>query len=100
MSQKSKTTFCTDNVLESFYEILHQLAYTRTPERVIERVHIPMSDVFYVREAIKSTTGIDYGLDHVEWAMMKEGYLKPSDCYKGRERMRCNTYEESLLCKE
>jgi hypothetical protein len=41
-----------------------------------------MSDVFYVREAMRQDTGVTYSLDHVEWAMRKEGFLKPSDCYK------------------
>ena len=64
-----------ENVIEEFYK---NLLDSDNPERV----HIPMSDVFYVREAMRQDTGVDYSLDHVEWAMRKEGLLKPSDCYK------------------
>ena len=38
-----------------------------------------MSDVFYVREAIRLNTGVTYSLDHVERAMYLEGYLSRSD---------------------
>jgi hypothetical protein len=40
------------------------------------KVHIPKSDVFYVRKAIEVTTGITYSLDHVERAMFLEGHLR------------------------
>lgn len=64
-----------DKVIEEFYKNL-------LDEVNPDRIHIPRSDVFYVREAIRCDTGVQYSLDHVEWAMRKEGHLKPSDCYK------------------
>jgi len=64
-----------ENVIEEFYMNL-------LDQDNQDRIHIPMSDVFYVREAIRVDTGVGYTLDHVEWAMRKEGFLKPSDCYK------------------
>ena len=42
----------------------------------MDRVHIPKSDVFYVRTAIEADTGVKYTLDHVERAMYLEGHLK------------------------
>jgi hypothetical protein len=56
-----------ENVIEEFYK---NLLDSDNPERV----HIPMSDVFYVREAMRQDTGVTYSLDHVEWAMRKESY--------------------------
>jgi len=45
----------------------------------LKRVHIPKSDVFYVRAAIEADTGIRYSLDHVERAMYLEGHLPRRD---------------------
>ena len=42
----------------------------------MKKAHIPKSDVFYVREAIRNNTGEWYTLDHVERAMYLEGYLE------------------------
>lgn len=64
-----------DNVLEEFYRNL-------LDEEDPSRIHIPRSDVFYVREAIRSKTGVLYSLDHVERAMLVEGHLKPEDCFE------------------
>jgi hypothetical protein len=64
-----------DKVIEEFYKNLLDGA---SPDRI----HIPRSDVFYVREAIRVDTGVTYTLDHVEWAKRKEGHLKPQDCFK------------------
>lgn len=64
-----------DNVLEEFYKNL-------LDEENPERIHIPRSDVFYVREAIKNATGVLYSLDHVERAMLVEGHLEPEDCFE------------------
>ena len=70
MNKKQVQLYASENVLEDFYEALidnNPRAYTR--------VHIPKSDVFYIREAIKCNTGVTYTLDHVERAMYLEGYL-------------------------
>jgi len=62
--------YASENVVEDFYEAL------RTGDtNTLSRVHIPKSDVFYVRTAIEDQTGIRYTLDHVERAMFLEGHL-------------------------
>ena len=63
--------FASDSVLEEFY-----LALAGKDEAKLRRVHIPRSDVFYVREKIYQDTGIKYTLDHVERAMYLEGHLE------------------------
>jgi len=64
-----------EHVLEEFYKNL--LDYEDP-----SRIHIPRSDVFYVREAIRQRTGETYTLDHVERAMLLEGHLEPGDCFE------------------
>ena len=51
-----------------------------------DRVHIPMSDVFYVRAAIEARTGERYTLDHVERAMYLEGHLSRHDVFEPDRR--------------
>lgn len=63
-----------ENILEEFYNALADEDSKR-----LERVHIPRSDVFYIREAIYQSTGTKYTLDHVERAMYLEGYLNRAD---------------------
>lgn len=71
----SKITFhASERVLEDFYEAL-----ARDVGQVTRRVHIPRSDVFYVREKIFQDTGLRYTLDRVERAMYLEGMLKERD---------------------
>lgn len=62
--------YASERVLEEFYEAL-----ASGDASSFSRVHIPKSDVFYVRTAIESDTGIRYTLDHVERAMYLEGHL-------------------------
>jgi len=69
-----------EHVLEEFYKNL-------LDEENPSRIHIPRSDVFYVREAIRQKTGEEYTLDHVERAMYLEGHLEASDVFEPkRER--------------
>ena len=63
--------YISDNVIEEFYKALAD-----EDESKLRRVHIPRSDVFYVREKIRLDTGIKYTLDHVERAMYLEGFLQ------------------------
>ena len=42
----------------------------------LNTVHIPHSDVFYVRKAIEHRTGILYSLEQIESAMKAEGWRK------------------------
>jgi len=59
-----------ETVIEDFYRAL-----SSGNARAVQKVHIPKSDVFYVREAIYNATGVKYTLDHVERAMYLEGHL-------------------------
>ena len=70
-----------DNVLEEFYKALAD-----EDEGRLRRVHIPRSDVFYVREAIFQGTGVKYTLGHVERAMYLEGHLEASDVFQPRQK--------------
>tara|TARA_R110000796_G_scaffold1199_4_gene4747 strand:+ start:683 stop:919 length:237 start_codon:yes stop_codon:yes gene_type:complete len=63
-----------DNVLVEFYKALAD-----RDEGRLRRVHIPRSDVFYVREKIFQDTEIKYTLDRVERAMYLEGMLESRD---------------------
>ena len=65
MGKKSVKLY-TDNVLSEFYN--HVLDGT------IDKLHIPHSDVFYVREAVQNHYGRPFTLEHVEWAMRMEGW--------------------------
>jgi len=64
MSKKSVKLY-TDNVLSEFY--------THVMNGTIDQLHIPHSDVFYVREAVQNHYGRPFTLEHVEWAMRMEG---------------------------
>ena len=66
--------YSSDKVIEDFYEAL-----ASEYEGRVRRVHIPRSDVFYVREKIFQDTGVRYSLDHVERAMYLEGMLDAKD---------------------
>ena len=69
--------FADDDVLTNFYNALADKDEAR-----LKRVHIPRSDVFYVREAIFQKTGERYTLDRVERAMYLEGHLKKKDVFE------------------
>jgi len=63
--------YSSEDVIEEFYD-----AIAEGDSRRLRRVHIPKSDVFYVREALKVKLGKSFTLDHVERAMYLEGHLK------------------------
>lgn len=69
-----KKLFASDDVIEEFYKALAD-----RNEVKLRRVHIPRSDVFYVREAIYQDTGVRHSLDRVERAMYLEGHLSRYD---------------------
>ena len=71
MSRKKTKLYASNNVIERFYETL-----VENNPNAMYKVHIPKSDVFYVRKAIEARTGITYSLDHVERAMFLEGHLR------------------------
>jgi|TARA_A200000159_G_C7125999_1_gene256838 hypothetical protein len=74
MASKRIQLYASDNILEEFYSALVDGNANR-----ISRIHIPRSDVFYVRAAIEADTGVRYTLDHVERAMYLEGMLDRGD---------------------
>ena len=69
MAKKSVKLY-TDNVLEAFYEAI----LTNS----LDKLHLPHSDVFYVREAVQAHYGRPFTLKHVEEAMRAEGWLEKS----------------------
>lgn len=71
MAKKPVQLYADEEVIEHFYSVL-----ANNDHRAIQKVHIPKSDVFYVREALYQRTGITYTLDHVERAMYLEGHLE------------------------
>ena len=58
----------TDNVIEAFYEAIRN--------NNLDKLHIPHSDVFYVKKAVEAHYGRSFTLEHVEWAMRAEGWDK------------------------
>jgi hypothetical protein len=73
--------YSSDNVLEEFYKALAD-----EDEGRLRRVHIPRSDVFYVREKIFQDTSTKYSLDRVERAMYLEGFLSASDVFEPKRK--------------
>lgn len=69
--------YADEDVLTEFYNALAD-----KDEGRLRRVHIPRSDVFYVREAIHQKTGVRYALDRVERAMYLEGHLRKEDVFE------------------
>ena len=80
-------SFISENVIEEFYQ-----AVARNDNNFAYSVHIPLSDVFYVREALHQASGIRYTLDYVEWAMLKEGMILPHHCFNPKEKMTWDEY--------
>jgi len=74
MLNKGVKLYASEDVLSDFYNAL-----ANNDVRAIRKVHIPKSDVFYVREAIHVRTGEWYTLDHVERAMFLEGMLNRNE---------------------
>jgi hypothetical protein len=72
--KKTVKLYADEDVLGNFYSDL-----ASNNGKLLETVHIPKSDVFYVRAAIEAATGVRYTLDHVERAMYLEGHLKRNE---------------------
>jgi|TARA_R100000231_G_scaffold80612_1_gene61968 hypothetical protein len=71
MYRNRPSLYSSEDVIEEFYDALADGDSKR-----LRRVHIPKSDVFYVREALEARLGKRYSLDHVERAMYLEGFLE------------------------
>ena len=69
--RKKSVKLYTDDVLLAFYEAI------RTNK--LDRLHIPHSDVFYVRQAVEAHYGKRFSLKHVEDAMRAEGWKEPKE---------------------
>tara|TARA_A100000172_G_C2992241_1_gene93249 strand:+ start:434 stop:703 length:270 start_codon:yes stop_codon:yes gene_type:complete len=74
MKNKRIKYFESDSVLEEFYKALAD-----KDEKKLRRVHIPRSDVFYIRRAYFEHTGNWESLDRIERAMYLEGMLTKYD---------------------
>ena len=69
MAKKSVKLY-TDKVLETFYNNLLN--------GHVDNLHIPHSDVFYVRAAYEAHYGRKFTLKHVEESMIAEGWKERS----------------------
>ena len=65
MGKKSVKLY-TDNVIEEFYK--HVI------NNNLDKLHIPHSDVFYVKAAVEAHYGRSFTLKHVEDSMRAEGW--------------------------
>ena len=70
MSKKSVKLY-TDNVIEEFYNAVIN--------NNLNKLHIPHSDVFYVRAAVEAHYGRSFTLKEVEDAMIAEGWSESKD---------------------
>ena len=70
MSKKSVKLY-TDNVIEEFYNAVIN--------NTLNKLHIPHSDVFYVRAAVEAHYGRSFTLKEVEDAMIAEGWSESKD---------------------
>ena len=70
MSKKSVQLY-TDNVIEEFYNAVIN--------NNLNKLHIPHSDVFYVRAAVEAHYGRSFTLKEVEDAMIAEGWAESKD---------------------
>ena len=64
--RKKSVKLYTDNVIEEFYKAVIN--------NNLDKLHIPHSDVFYVRAAVEAHYGRSFTLKHVEEAMRAEGW--------------------------
>ena len=71
MSKNKVNMYSSEDVIEEFYD-----AIADGDSKRLRRVHIPKSDVFYVREALQVRLGQSFTLDHIERAMYLEGFLE------------------------
>ena len=70
MYKNKVSLYSSEDVIEEFYD-----AIADGDSKRLRRVHIPKSDVFYVREALQVRLGQSFTLDHIERAMYLEGFL-------------------------
>ena len=68
---KNSVKLYTDDVLTAFYDAIKN--------NTLDRLHIPHSDVFYVRAAVEAHYGRSFTLKEVEDAMIAEGWSESKD---------------------
>ena len=78
MRKKSVKLYNYTSVLDEYYNVL----LSKKGISKLKKMHIPVSDVFYVQKAIEMNTGVKYSLDHVERAMYLEGLLDAKDVFQ------------------
>ena len=78
MRKKSVKLYNYTSVLDEYYNVL----LSKKVISKLKKMHIPVSDVFYVQKAIEMNTGVKYSLDHVERAMYMEGILDAKDVFQ------------------
>lgn len=83
-----------EDVIGQFY-----LSLASNNGNFVPTIHIPLSDVFYVREALHQALGERYTLDYVEWAMLKEGMIQPRQCHKPEEKLSWDEYPLEKVVK-
>ena len=71
---KTKIDLPEDDVLSDFF-----MAMANNDIQALRSIHIPRSDVFYVREKYYNDTGNWVSLDRMERSMYLEGMLTASD---------------------
>ncbi len=67
---KKSVQLSTEHVLEDFYDNLLN--------GNLDKLHIPHSDVFYVKQMVDAHYGKSFTLQHVEDAMRAEGWVEKS----------------------
>jgi hypothetical protein len=77
MKNKVKLNIISENLLDSFYKAIQN--------NRLSSIHIPYSDVVYIRAAIEADTGVRYTLSHVEKAMELEGF----DTHNRKRKQSC-----------
>ena len=58
------------------YSVLDQVYMCLQDGTPLDTIHIPHSDVYYVRAALYGHTGVEFSLEDVEAAMLAEGWNK------------------------
>ena len=64
--RKKSVKLYTNNGLKNFYNAVRN--------NKLNKIHIPHSDVYYVRAAVEAHYGRSFSLKHVEAAMKAEGW--------------------------
>ena len=74
MTLRVRHKYPTGEILGSFFNALSD-----NDTNALRKVHIPRSEVFYIREKYYQDTGDWVSLDRMERSMYLEGMLKASD---------------------